>query len=292
MISNHHFNQILLLSDSLNAAPTSQEDTILPLFMNYLQNAIILTKFIKSLKGQADEHLKLLSQQAAAAKKLNNLASLKSPERQAKTVQSTQNTQRSQQSKLRSPDSKNDFKSELNAELYRKETEELIQSQEKKLQLDLQKHNLVGIQMSINKIRFDMEREEKLAIKSVEQIEQKRDLEFQKEQMEKDRLLAEEREKKEREDFLQRQKELVEEQARLKEIKKSEEQKLIQESIDHDFEKQREYKQQLEKKKREAELDQVQLNQIALKDKEKKEKEEYKQDKLKEQREREEERKK
>ena len=110
--------------------------------------------------------------------------------------------------------------------------------------------------------------------------------------MEKDRLLAEEREKKEREDFLQRQKELVEEQARLKEIKKSEEQKLIQESIDHDFEKQREYKQQLEKKKREAELDQVQLNQIALKDKEKKEKEEYKQDKLKEQREREEERKK
>ena len=61
MIANPHFNQILVLADSLNAAPTSQEDVILPLFLNYLQNAIILTKFIKSIKGQADEHLKLLS---------------------------------------------------------------------------------------------------------------------------------------------------------------------------------------------------------------------------------------
>ena len=47
---------------------------------------------------------------------------------------------------------------------------------------------------------------------------------------------------------------------KIKEFKRLEEQKLIQDSIDHDFEKQREYKQLQEKKRKEAELDQVQLN--------------------------------
>ena len=66
---------------------------------------------------------------------------------------------------MRSPDTKTEFKSELNAELFKKETEELIMSQEKKLQMDIQKHNLAAIQMSINKMKFDMEREEKQMLK-------------------------------------------------------------------------------------------------------------------------------
>lgn len=55
MIANSHFNQILNLSDILGAAPVSHEDPILHMFINYLQNAIALTKFIKSVKGLIDE---------------------------------------------------------------------------------------------------------------------------------------------------------------------------------------------------------------------------------------------
>lgn len=179
MIANSHFNQILNLSDILGAAPVSHEDPILHMFINYLQNAIALTKFIKSVKGLIDEQIKLLQQQVPA-KKPSGFANLKSPERQVKTAQ-TKTTERSIASKVRSPENRNDFKSELNAELYKKETEELIMSHEKKLQLDQQKHNLTTIQMSINKMKFDMEREEKQVVKALEKQAELRYLEFLKE---------------------------------------------------------------------------------------------------------------
>jgi hypothetical protein len=68
---------------------------------------------------------------------------------------------------MKSPDNdnRNDFKNGLNHELYKKETYNLIESAEKKHQLKMEKLRLMNIKFTISKMKFEMEREEKLTLR-------------------------------------------------------------------------------------------------------------------------------
>lgn len=177
LVTNVHFGLILQLSESLNASPNS-DDSNIGLFQSFLMNANALTKFIKSLKGQSEEQYKTPGKRVQA---------MKSPERpKTQTLINSEGgarTHRAMVRRLASPEAvlkptQNDFKNDVNTEIFKQETVNLVQSADKKNQLKTQKLNLMNIQLTIKKMKFEMEREEKLAMKEQEKKEELDHLEF------------------------------------------------------------------------------------------------------------------
>ena len=68
--------------------------------------------------------------------------------------------------------------SQLNQELFTKETENLIKSAAKFDKIKNQKLSLLSISNTINKMKFEMEREEKEALKKMTQQEEKEYIEY------------------------------------------------------------------------------------------------------------------
>eukprot|EP00347_Sterkiella_histriomuscorum_P010050 403338878 len=313
LITNVHFAQIISLSENLQASPGSGQvqDQTLQIFQSYLLNAIALTKYLKLVKGHSEDQFKPLPSQ----RKLQNF---KSPERQ-KTIDNINGASQSQGrnlKRLQSPNGGNfnpgqsqqslsqnrkstqsnlsqtqkDFKSDLNTQIYHQETQNLLESAEKKQQLKMQKMSLTQVQLTLNKLKFEMEREEKVAMKVVEKQEEISEIQFQKEQQLMFAQLQEEKKKKEKEDFLIRQQEWIDEQKSVKTFKKQEEQRLLLADT-YDFEREQQFKREIEQKRREEELEQIRLNQVKKMEKDEYEKEQYRLEKLREQKEREVERK-
>ncbi|CDW84443.1 UNKNOWN [Stylonychia lemnae] len=309
LINISHFQQILFQQEQLNTFSINNEDSTLNIFASYLQNTISLTRFIKQVKGYTEDQLK---------PPVKRLANFRSPDRPRTSIisqnilnqgQNPSNHQQSKSSMRRflSPEmssslhniskqsihiqrnTQQDFKNELNNLIHQQETENLQQSAEKKNQLYSQRLSLAQVQLNIKKMKFEMEREEKQALKEREKQEEQEYLNFQREQMLAEAKLQDERKQKEKEDFIRRQQEMIEENRKAKEYKKQEEDRLTRDNYDFEVEKQ--FKENEVRKKKDQELNQIKLNQIQIQEKERAEKEKYRQEKVEEQRQREEQRK-
>lgn len=67
---------------------------------------------------------------------------------------------------------------QLNSDLYVKETEDLVMSAMKKEELQKQKMSLISIANSVKKMKFEMEREEKITLKKSEKQQELEYIEY------------------------------------------------------------------------------------------------------------------
>lgn len=131
-----------------------------------------------------------------------------------------------------------DFKIKHNTDLFYQETDDLIKNAMKKEQIKNQATTVLAIQTQINKLKFDMEKEEKNAIRRKEKQLELAELEYAKEQILLKNKVAEENAKKEKLDMVERQKETFEEVRTAKKIMKQEDEKRVKENLyDHISEK-------------------------------------------------------
>ena len=105
-----------------------------------------------------------------------------------------------------SPDNKttNDFKIKHNTDLFYQDTDDLIKNAMKREQIKNQATSVLAIQSQINKLKYEMEKEEKNAIRRKEKQIELAELEYAKEQILLKNKIAEEQAKREKQENVER----------------------------------------------------------------------------------------
>jgi hypothetical protein len=126
-------------------------------FLNFIDIAIAYISYVKELHGHNVENI---------TPQKKRTTQLMSPSSRSKNAQPDLLSSNTFRKRLMSPESKTsaDQKIQLNSDIYLKETEALVKSAIKREKIKIKNAEVISVQSQIKKTKFDMEKEEKIAL--------------------------------------------------------------------------------------------------------------------------------